>query len=85
MKRKLGLTIAALLVGGGLIFAGVLVERYAEKKTDLAMMLPEGALLAVEADDFSGLLHAWNSSAEKQAWIAGSNYEAFSRSRLFSR
>ena len=52
---------------------------------DAASILPEGALLSTEATDFSALLHDWNGSQEKRAWIAGSDHEAFSRSRLFER
>jgi len=46
---------------------------------------PAGALLYLEARDFSGLLGDWNSSAQKAQWVASANYEVFSRSRLFLR
>lgn len=48
-------------------------------------LMPEGALLYLEAKDFNALLHDWNSSDEKRAWLAGDSYQAFSRSRLFER
>jgi hypothetical protein len=51
----------------------------------LSGYVPSGALLYLEAKDFSALLADWNSSAEKRQWLATSNYEAFSRSRLFLR
>lgn len=51
----------------------------------LARYTPSGALLYLEARDFSAILNAWNNSPEKRQWIASSNYEVFSRSRLFSR
>jgi hypothetical protein len=51
----------------------------------LSKYVPVGALLYLEAQDFSSLLADWNSSAEKKQWIATSNYEVFSRSRLFLR
>jgi hypothetical protein len=51
----------------------------------LTAMLPQGALLTIEAKDFSGVLQHWNDSPEKQAWLKSDNYQAFSRSRLFSR
>ena len=51
----------------------------------LSKFVPAGPLLYLEAKDFSALLHDWNSSAEKRAWIQSGNYEVFSRSRLFLR
>ena len=51
----------------------------------LARYAPSGALVYLEARDFSAILNAWNNSPEKRQWIASSNYEVFSRSRLFSR
>ena len=51
----------------------------------LSRYAPAGALLYLEAQDFSSLLSAWNSSREKQQWVASANYEVFSRSRLFTR
>jgi hypothetical protein len=51
----------------------------------LASCMPAGAMLYIESPDFGALLHNWNSSPEKQAWLRSDNYEAFSRSRLFGR
>jgi hypothetical protein len=39
----------------------------------------------VEARDLSVLLRDWNTSQEKRLWLASSNYEVFSRTRLFMR
>jgi hypothetical protein len=50
-----------------------------------AALMPDGALLYLEARDFRSLLNGWNSSEEKRAWLAGDNYAAFSHSRLFER
>src|SRR5580704_3404109 len=49
----------------------------------LASQFPAGAVLYLEAKDFGALLADWNASAEKRDWLAGANYEAFSRSTLF--
>ncbi len=51
----------------------------------LSHYVPSGALLYLQAKDFSALLTDWDKSAEKQNWLKGSNYEVFSRSRLFLR
>ena len=51
----------------------------------LSRYVPAGAVLYLEAPDFSSLLSGWNSSAGKKQWVATSNYEVFSRSRLFLR
>jgi hypothetical protein len=46
-------------------------------------LFPAGAALYLEARDFGALLADWNASAEKRDWLAGANYDAFSRSQLF--
>jgi hypothetical protein len=51
----------------------------------LSTYMPAGALLYLEAKDFSGLVSDWNSSPQKRIWVESSNYEVFSRSRLFLR
>lgn len=52
---------------------------------DPAKLLPDGALLYIQAKDFQSLLNDWNSSSEKRLWLKGDDYAAFSRSRLFER
>jgi hypothetical protein len=51
----------------------------------LSKYVPAGPLLYLEAKDFSALLADWNSSSQKKRWTESSNYEVFSRSRLFLR
>jgi hypothetical protein len=51
----------------------------------LSRFIPAGPLLYLEAKDFASLLGDWNSSAQKRQWVESSNYEVFSRSRLFLR
>lgn len=51
----------------------------------LSKFTPPGALLYLEAKDFSALLAEWNSSPQKQEWLKSDNYAVFSRSRLFLR
>jgi hypothetical protein len=51
----------------------------------LDQMMPEGALLYVEARDFSALLKDWNAAPERAAWIKSDDYRVFSNSRLFLR
>jgi hypothetical protein len=48
-------------------------------------LMPRGAMLYIEAKNFSALLSDWNSSTEKQQWLHSANFEVFSRSRLFLR
>jgi hypothetical protein len=47
--------------------------------------MPEGALLYIEAKDFSGLLKEWSNSPEKAQWVKSDDYRVFSNSRLFLR
>lgn len=75
----------ALLLGSGLLFGIGVIEHNAAQSNEAASLLPEGALLSIEANDFSSVLQQWNSSAEKRSWISGGDYSAFSRSRLFER
>src|SRR5215469_8457698 len=46
---------------------------------------PAGALLYLQAKDFSSLLSEWNDSPQKRQWTKSANYEVFSNSRLFLR
>jgi hypothetical protein len=52
---------------------------------ELTSILPQGALLTIEAKDFAGLLKSWNDSPEKAAWLKSDNYSVFTRSRLYGR
>jgi hypothetical protein len=51
----------------------------------LDQVMPEGALLYIEARDFSSLLKDWNASPERAEWIKSDDYRVFSNSRLFLR
>lgn len=51
----------------------------------LDKLVPDGALLYVEARNFSRLLKTWNDSPEKTAWLQSDKHSAFSQSRLFLR
>jgi len=51
----------------------------------LSRYFPSGALLYLQAKDFSSLLSRWNNSDENRLWLKSTNYEVFSRSRLFLR
>ncbi|MGO9270716.1 MAG: hypothetical protein ACLQOO_10775 [Terriglobia bacterium] len=51
----------------------------------LSRYAPAGALLYLQAGNFSSLLSDWNGSPQKLEWLKSSNYEVFSRSRLFLR
>jgi len=50
-----------------------------------ASLLPNGALLYLQAKDFHSLLAQWDQSAEKRSWLSSDNYAVFSQSRLFGR
>jgi hypothetical protein len=74
---------AIALVGAAIGWAAY--ERDASRSQSLSKYIPAGSLLYLEAHDVSSLLADWNSSAEKKQWVASSNYQVFSRSRLFLR
>ena len=51
----------------------------------LSRYFPSGALLYLQAKDFSSLLADWDNSDENRLWLKSDNYEVFSRSRLYLR
>jgi hypothetical protein len=51
----------------------------------LSRYFPSGALLYLQAKDFSSLLSNWDNSDQNRLWLKSNNYEVFSRSRLFLR
>jgi hypothetical protein len=82
MKRK-WLYLALLLLLILPLWAGF--QTMASGARPLVKLAPAGALVYLEAKDFSSLLKDWNASPEKAAWLKSDNYQVFSRSRLFLR
>ncbi len=78
----------AIFLLSALLCAGIGWAAYqaaAPSAPPLSKYVPAGPLLYLEAKDFSGLLADWNSAPQKRQWIESSNYQVFSRSRLFLR
>ena len=82
MKRAI---IFLLIIAVGINVSWAAYQATAQAEPSLSRYLPAGALLYLQAKDFSSLLADWNKSSEKQHWLASSIYEVFSRSRLFLR
>ncbi|HXL20847.1 MAG TPA: hypothetical protein VOA78_00140 [Candidatus Dormibacteraeota bacterium] len=82
MKRAILLLCIATIAFGAALAA---YRPFASEQPPLCRYAPAGALLYLEAKDFSSLLSAWNSSREKHQWVTSVNYQIFSRSRLFLR
>ena len=83
MKRALFfLLIGAISLGAGwaAFHSGAAADEPA-----FSRYCPAGALLYLQAKDFSALLSGWNDSLEKQRWLKSANYEVFSNSRLLLR
>jgi len=85
MKRRLWISAGVILLCCGVVFAVGALEQVFKPKPELPALLPEGALLSIEARDFGSLLRDWNTSEEKRTWLISSNHAAFSNSRLFGR
>lgn len=83
MKRFVWVAGIALLLTGAA--AGAYYAAEASAPPQIASLMPEGALLYIEAKDFHGLLGDWQSSAQRRTWLASDDYQDFSRSHLFSR
>src|SRR5712691_12847127 len=78
--------IAVVLVGAATLAAGWAAHRIgAAEEPAPSGFVPAGAVLYLQAKDFSSLLADWNGSPQKQQWLKSSNYEVFARSRLFLR
>jgi hypothetical protein len=72
----------------GIVCLGVSWAAYmsiSPTEPQLSKYVPPGALLYLQAKDFSSLLTDWNRSPQKQRWLESGNYQAFSHSRLFLR
>ncbi|MGA3127519.1 MAG: hypothetical protein ABSD13_12455 [Candidatus Korobacteraceae bacterium] len=82
MKRIAAFIVVVLLgVAGWATYQGVAQSPSAS----LARLMPQDAVLFLEARDFRAALSDWNSSPQKQLWLNTDNHEVFSRSRLFLR
>jgi hypothetical protein len=84
MKR----VILVALISAGVMGASWAAYRVAvpqQPPTQLFRFVPAGALLYLQADDFSSLLVDWGRSQEKTSWLTSKNFDVFSRSRLFLR
>ena len=86
MKRLAALLIAAVVLAG-LVYATYQASAPPVSRPDgpISKYFPAGPMLYLEAKDFSSLLADWNSSPEKKNWVESSNYNVFSKSRLFLR
>ena len=82
MKRA-SLALMAAMISAGLLWAAY--QTSAPHPAPLSPWFPAGSTLYLEAKDFSSLLADWNASPEKRIWVDSSNYQGFSRSRLFLR
>ena len=82
-----GHAVAWTGIGVLLATVGALLQTPAQppRQAGITALLPAGATLVLQAKDFASLVGDWNTSAEKTKWLAGANYGAFARSRLFLR
>ena len=83
--RKMSVTILLLVAAVTVGLGWNAYQAAARPEGPLSRYVPSGALLYLQAKDFSALLADWNGSPQKQAWLNSSNYEVFSRSRLLLR
>jgi hypothetical protein len=80
--------LTAILLAAALVCAGIGWAAYQgtlSPEKPLSPYVPAGALVYLDAKDFSSLLADWNSSPQKKLWLKSDNYAVFSRSRLFTR
>jgi len=82
MKRTI---LVALLCAGifGVAFGAYRVA--APPEPQLSRFVPSGAVLYLQAKNFSSLLADWDKSQEREAWLKSKNHDVFSQSRLLLR
>jgi hypothetical protein len=76
-----------------LLFTGILGATWAAYQVavpqppepELWHIVPSGAVLYLQAKDFSSLLGDWDQSQEEETWIKTKNHDVFSQSRLLLR
>jgi hypothetical protein len=82
VKRAL---VFAVITAGLLGASWGAYRTVAPSEPELSRFIPSGPLLYLQAKNLNSLLSDWDKSAEKSTWLKSSNYEVFSRSRLFLR
>lgn len=85
VPRKLYLVSLAIICSSAMIGWTLYQGHTTTAAHQLDHLMPEGALLYIEAKDFSSLLKDWTASPEKAQWVKSDNYRVFSNSRLFLR
>jgi hypothetical protein len=85
MKRVAALILGVLGIAGCVAGWATYQEIAQSHATSLARLMPQDAVLFLEARDLRAALADWNSSPQKQLWLNTDNHEVFSRSRLFLR
>lgn len=82
MKRG----IVFLLIGViGLSVSWAAFQNAPAEEPPFSRYCPPGALLYLQARNFSSFLSQWNDSPEKRQWVKSANYEVFLNSRLLLR
>lgn len=83
-RSRIRMTAVAGLAAG-IIGTSLWLRAQANSSPPLPSLMPAGALLYLEAQDFHALVNEWNSSTEKQRWLGSDNFDVLSRSRLIQR
>ena len=77
------LFVALTAIIGSVLSALPLLQTASD--VDIATLLPPGAMIYLESQDFLGQLQRWSDSGVKQRWLASANFSEFEKSRLFLR
>jgi hypothetical protein len=85
MKHHHRITFTLAVLGVCAIATWGLFQTTVAPTHALDQLMPQGALLYIEAKDFAGLLMDWSNSREQAAWLKSDDYRVFSNSRLFLR
>jgi hypothetical protein len=79
MKRAVLFSVLPLCVAAYAFF------QTAPPAPRLAALMPSGALLCLEAQNFGNLARVWDTSQVKADWLKSDSYSVFSRSNLFTK
>jgi hypothetical protein len=85
MNHRRKVTLITVLMAASAVLGWTLYQAQSSPARPLDQIMPEGALLYIEAKDFGALMKDWNASPEKALWLKSDDYRVFSNSRLFLR
>ena len=77
--------VGAILFSLALVVLAVPALQPGNSSSDIAALLPPGAMIYLESNALMDQLKEWNDSRVKQGWLESANFASFQKSRLYLR